>query len=83
MQKLTLASVLCLGSLISAVDINTQEKFLGLPLKMTPAVDSVNPTDEDLYSQKTYPCTFKIGNGIYDFTPFKLAYNSTPVPAFW
>jgi hypothetical protein len=48
MQKLSIASVLCLGSLINAVEINTQEKFLGLPLKMTPAVDSVdsiNPTD--------------------------------------
>ena len=48
MQKLSIASVLCLGSLINAVEINTQEKFLGLPLKMTPAVnsvDSINPTD--------------------------------------
>jgi hypothetical protein len=83
MQKLALASVLCFGSLINAVEISTQEKFLGLPLKVLPPLDTVNPTDDDLYSQKTYPCTFKIGNGIYDFTPFKLAFNSTPVPAWW
>jgi len=31
----------------------------------------------------SYPCTFKLGNGIYDFTPFKLATNSTPIPAVW
>lgn len=36
-----------------------------------------------MYSQKAYPCTFKLGTGIYDFTPFKLATNSTPVPAIW
>lgn len=50
MQKLTLASILCLGSLINAVEINTQEKFLGLPLKVVPPLDTVNPNDEDLYS---------------------------------
>jgi hypothetical protein len=83
MQKLALASVLCLGSFISAVEISTKEKFLGLPLQVLPQVDTVNPTDEELFYQGTYPCTFKIGNGIYDFTPFKLAFNSTPVPAWW
>jgi hypothetical protein len=46
-------------------------------------VDSVNPNDDEMYSQMSYPCTFKLGTGIYDFTPFKLATNSTPVPAIW
>jgi len=85
MQKLSIASVLCLGSLINAVEIYTQDKFLGLPIKMTPAVDSadsINPTDQELFTS-SYPCTFKLGNGIYDFTPFKLATNSTPLPALW
>ena len=50
MQKLTLASVLCLGSLINAVEISTKEKFLGLPIQVVPPLDTINPTDDDLYS---------------------------------
>ena len=83
MQKFLLASALCLGSVIQALEISVQEKFLGLPIKTVPAVGSINPNDEEMYSQKAYPCTFKLGSGIYDFTPFKLATNSTPVPALW
>lgn len=84
MQKLLLASALCLSSVIKAIEIDFKDKFLGgLPIKTVPPVGTINPDNEEMYSQKAYPCTFKLGNGIYDFTPFKLATNSTPVPALW
>lgn len=83
MQKLLLASAFCLGSIIQALEVSVPEKFLGLPIKTVPSVGSINPDDDEMYSQKAYPCTFKLGSGIYDFTPFKLVTNSTPIPAFW
>jgi len=36
---------------------------------------------EEAFSQKSYPCIFKIGNEFFDFTPFKLAQNVWP--AYW
>jgi hypothetical protein len=44
-------------------------------------------TEQELFSSisaNDYPCTFKLGSGIYDFTPFKLVVlseNSTAIPA--
>ena len=83
MQKLLLASVVCLGSTIRAIEISDKDKFLGLPIKATPSVGAVQPEDEEMFSQTAHPCTFKLGSGIYDFTPYKFASNSTPVPAVW
>jgi hypothetical protein len=47
-----------------------------------------DPTDltyagypQEAFSQKSYPCIFKIGNEFFDFTPFKLAQNVWP--AYW
>jgi hypothetical protein len=39
MQRLILASALCLGSVIRSFEISSQEKFLGLPIKTVPVGD--------------------------------------------
>jgi hypothetical protein len=43
----------------------------------TAELESVGYPQQD-FSQKSYPCIFKLGNAFFDFTPFKLAQNVWP-----
>jgi hypothetical protein len=49
MNKLLLVSTICLSSVVQSLDFNTEEKFLGLPLKTYAQFDPVEESD-DLYS---------------------------------
>lgn len=84
-KVLLLASSLVIAS--NALNIQTEtvssSSSAGRPLERVTDSNEISSAGypQEAFSQKSYPCIFKIGNEFYDFTPFKLAQNVWP--AYW